>query len=113
MIQVAATDAINATFINPPFMRRFSRESRSPSVTKSNTLYYPHFLCYAAAAASTVEGVTIDVIDGSPGELTFEEVVERTRKNDARLVVLDTSTPCIYSDLIYRFIYDLPVLNVI
>ena len=99
MIQAAANGAINATFINPPFLRRFSRESRSPSVTKSNTLYYPHFLCYAAAAASTVEGVTIDVIDGSPGALTFEEVVGRTRKNDARLVVLDTSTPSIYSDL--------------
>src|SRR5258708_4035918 len=28
-------------FLNPPFHPRFSREQRSPAVTKSGTLYYP------------------------------------------------------------------------
>ena len=33
--------------INPPFLPRFSRESRSPAVAKSGTLYYPMWLAYA------------------------------------------------------------------
>ena len=41
-------------FINPPFKSeygKFSRESRSPAVTKSGALYYPLWLIYAAAYA--------------------------------------------------------------
>ena len=39
-------------FINPPFKAeygKFSRESRSPAITKSGALYYPLWLIYAAA----------------------------------------------------------------
>ena len=35
-------------FLNPPYFAMFSRESRSPSVTKSSTLYWPMFMAYAA-----------------------------------------------------------------
>ena len=38
-------------FINPPFKAefgKFSRESRSPAITKSGALYYPLWLIYAA-----------------------------------------------------------------
>lgn len=38
--------------INPPFKAeygKFSRESRSPAITKSGALYYPLWLIYAAA----------------------------------------------------------------
>lgn len=38
-------------FVNPPFKSeygKFSRENRSPAVTRSSTLYYPLWLIYAA-----------------------------------------------------------------
>ena len=38
-------------FLNPPFHPRFSREQRSPAVTKSGTLYYPKWLATAAGVA--------------------------------------------------------------
>ena len=39
---------MHITFVNTPFLPRFSRESRSPAVTKSDTLYYPKWLALAA-----------------------------------------------------------------
>ena len=41
---------MNIYFINPPFKSeygKFSRESRSPAITKSGALYYPLWLIYA------------------------------------------------------------------
>ena len=34
--------------LNPPFHPRYSREQRSPAVTKGGTLYYPFWLAFAA-----------------------------------------------------------------
>ena len=42
---------MNIFFVNPPFKAeygKFSRESRSPAITKSGALYYPLWLIYAA-----------------------------------------------------------------
>ena len=39
---------MNVAFVNPPFIGRFSRTSRSPAVSKGGTLYYPIWLAYAA-----------------------------------------------------------------
>ena len=42
---------MNIYFINPPFKAeygKFSRESRSPAITKSGAIYYPLWLIYAA-----------------------------------------------------------------
>ena len=39
-------------FVNPPFKAeygKFSRENRSPALTRSGTLYYPLWLIYTAA----------------------------------------------------------------
>jgi len=36
--------------LNPPFMKKFSRSSRSPCVTKGGTFYYPYYLAYATGA---------------------------------------------------------------
>ena len=90
---------LNVAFINPPFLPRFSRESRSAAVTKSNTLYYPHWLCYAAAATSSMEGVSVEVIDAAPEDVPVSEIVDRLRPLAPRLALFDTSTPSIYNDL--------------
>ena len=51
--------------LNPPFKTehgRFSRTSRSPAVTKSGTIYYPIWLCYAAGVLEDA-GFDVKVID--------------------------------------------------
>ena len=34
--------------LNPPFIDKYSKSSRSPAVTKSGTIYFPLWLSYAA-----------------------------------------------------------------
>ena len=65
-------------FINPPFKAeygKFSRESRSPAITKSGALYYPLWLIYAAAYSKKC-GHEVDFIDAPAKPLndidTFE-----------------------------------------
>ena len=49
-------------FLNPPFHPRYSREQRSPAVTKSGTLYYPKWLATAAGVAIK-NGHQVDLVD--------------------------------------------------
>ncbi|KJU83891.1 radical SAM domain-containing protein [Candidatus Magnetobacterium bavaricum] len=85
------------TFLNPPFLRRFSRSQRSPAVTKSATLYYPMWLSYAAATVAG-EGFEIDLVDAPADNINIGTVIDRTRVFAPRLIVVDTSTPSIYND---------------
>ena len=65
-------------FINPPFKAeygKFSRESRSPAITKSGALYYPLWLIYAAAYAEK-KGFDISFID-APAKPLYDEVTLR------------------------------------
>jgi len=87
-------------FLNPPFKGkhgRYSRSSRSPAITKSGTLYYPIWLCYAAAAVRG-DGFEIDVVDSCAYELNLEQTLARVKDFDPSLVIIDTSTPSIYED---------------
>jgi radical SAM superfamily enzyme YgiQ (UPF0313 family) len=86
------------TFLNPPFLKNFSRPQRSPAVTKSGTLYYPMWLSYAAAFCRTGNH-QIDLIDAPAADLSVAEVVERIKESGCQLLVVETSTPSIYSDI--------------
>ncbi|MCG6552804.1 MAG: B12-binding domain-containing radical SAM protein [Candidatus Magnetominusculus sp. LBB02] len=85
------------TFLNPPYIKKFSRPQRSPAVTKSGTLYYPMWLAYAAAAAEKA-GFSIDLIDAPADGLDIASVTERIKAFNPSLIVIDTSTPSIYND---------------
>ena len=91
-------------FINPPFKTeygRFSRESRSPAITKSGALYYPLWLIYSAAYAEK-KGHAITLIDSPARALDVERTLAEVAKTAAKeriLFVLDTSTPSIYADV--------------
>ena len=96
-------------FINPPFKAeygKFSRESRSPAIGHSGVLYYPLWLIYAAALSEKA-GFHVSFIDAPAHPLTEQETFDVVAEGaaDARLFVLDTSTPSINSDL--RFAADL------
>lgn len=94
-------------FINPPFKAeygKFSRESRSPAITKSGALYYPLWLIYAAAY-SKKKGHRVDFIDSPAKPLdekqTLDAVSKMARSDEKVLFVLDTSTPSIKSDVAF------------
>lgn len=89
-------------FVNPPFKAefgKFSRESRSPAITKSGALYYPLWLIYAAAYCEKA-GYDICFLDAPAKQMNEELSMEYIVNNasDATLFVYGTSTPSIKSD---------------
>ncbi|MDE5790885.1 MAG: B12-binding domain-containing radical SAM protein [Muribaculaceae bacterium] len=91
-------------FINPPFKAefgKFSRESRSPAITKSGALYYPLWLIYAAAYAEK-RGFDVSFIDAPAKPLNEEETLKLIPTGGERkLFILDTSTPSVKSDVAF------------
>jgi radical SAM superfamily enzyme YgiQ (UPF0313 family) len=92
-------------FINPPFKAeygRFSRESRSPAITKSGVVYYPLWLIYAAAYAQRNHH-TVLFLDAPAKALNDEQSLTIINENSDKkvLFVLDTSTPSIKSDVAF------------
>jgi anaerobic magnesium-protoporphyrin IX monomethyl ester cyclase len=85
-------------FLNPPFHPRFSREQRSPAVTKSGTLYYPKWLATAAGVAIK-SGHDVDLVDAPASGLSARAVADRIQSKNIDAVVCDTSTPSIQNDI--------------
>ena len=88
-------------FLNPPFMSiygKFSREQRSPAVTKSGTFYYPMWLCYAAGLLEK-NGFEVKVIDAPAKRMGLDEVLRSAKDFSPSLTVVDTSTPSIFNDV--------------
>lgn len=92
-------------FINPPFKTeygKFSRESRSPSIGHSGVLYYPLWMIYAAAVAKK-NGHSVEFYDACAKRTNADDtlLLLNEQLKDAGLVVFDTSTPSIYSDVAF------------
>ncbi|MBN1127877.1 MAG: cobalamin-dependent protein [Chitinispirillaceae bacterium] len=90
--------AMKILTLNPPFLPKFSRESRSPAVSKSGTLYYPMWLAYATGYLEKA-GHEVLLLDASATGLSLEQTVERAKAHQPALAILDTSTPSIYNDI--------------
>ncbi|MBF0541770.1 MAG: radical SAM protein [Nitrospirae bacterium] len=87
--------------LNPPFKTehgRYSRSSRSPAITKSGTLYYPIWLCYAAIGLEDA-GHEVKIIDACAYEYGLIETLEIVIDFQPDLVIIDTSTASIYNDV--------------
>ncbi len=86
--------------LNPPFLDKFSKSSRSPAVTKSGTIYFPLWLSYAAGVLDKA-GYELKLIDAPAKcwnrDATLKEVVDFAPE----LIVIDTSTPTINSDIAF------------
>lgn len=76
---------------------KFSREQRSPAVTKSGTFYYPQWLCYAASLVESA-GFEVKVIDAPARKVELDEVIRKAEEFSPSLTVVDTSTPSITND---------------
>lgn len=86
--------------VNPPFLSgRFSRTSRSPAIGKSGTLYWPFWLAYAVGSLEE-SGHDVLFLDCPAEGLDEAELFDRIREFGPSLIVLDTSTPSIQSDLL-------------
>ncbi len=89
---------MNVLMLNPPFKGRFSRTSRSPAVTLGGTIYYPFWLAYAAGVLEQ-NGFSVQLIDAPAQGLSVDDVLAKAKKMPPQLIVVDTSTPSIYSDV--------------
>ncbi len=89
---------MNVLFLNPPFLKNFSRSQRSPAVTKSGTLYFPMWLASAAGLLES-KGHPVDLIDAPADDRDLDYVMERAKKFQPGLIVVDTSTPSIANDV--------------
>ncbi len=90
-------------FVNPPFKSeygKFSREQRSPAITKSGCFYYPLWLIYAAARLEK-NGYEVEFLDAPAKQLSENEAfsIITAKGEGARLFVIDTTTPSIYNDV--------------
>lgn len=84
--------------LNPPFLPRYSRFSRSPAVTKSGTLYYPIWHAYATGLLES-HGHEVKLIDAPASGLQKEDCYRIAKEFSPNMVVVYTSTPSIYSDV--------------
>lgn len=84
--------------LNAPFIDKYSKSSRSPAVTKSGTIYFPLWLSYAAGVLDK-KGHEIKIIDAPAKCWGKEETLAKVKAFNPALVVVDTSTPSINSDL--------------
>jgi len=84
--------------LNPPFKGRFSRSSRSPAVAKGGTIYYPIWLAYATGVLEQA-GFNVMLIDAPAEGLKIDEILRSIQEFSPRLIVLDTSTASVHSDI--------------
>ncbi|MFQ6010361.1 MAG: B12-binding domain-containing radical SAM protein, partial [Candidatus Aenigmatarchaeota archaeon] len=84
--------------LNPPFLPKYSRASRSPAVTKGGTIYYPLWLAYATGAAEKA-GFEVKLVDAPADDLNVEDVVRIAKEFRPDLTVLETSTPSVHNDV--------------
>lgn len=89
-------------FVNPSFKAdcgRFSRENRSPTVTRSGTLYYPMWLIYAAAVCEK-DGFEVEFLDAPARSMDQKQQFGYIKEHGdgTKLFVVNTSTPSIVND---------------
>ncbi|NCO97138.1 MAG: magnesium-protoporphyrin IX monomethyl ester oxidative cyclase [Candidatus Aenigmarchaeota archaeon CG_4_10_14_0_8_um_filter_37_24] len=84
--------------LNPPHKFKISRDSRWPEATKSDTFYYPFWLSYSAGILleNNHEALLIDAI---AKELSFDEAIREIKEFKTELLVMETVTPTVLSDI--------------
>ncbi len=85
--------------LNSPYRVKISKDSRWPELTKSGTLYYPFWLAYATGVLMKKSDHKPLLIDAVAKEMDFQETIKRTEEFDSELIVVETSTPTVNSDV--------------
>lgn len=87
--------------LNPPFKPKYgkySRASRSPAISKGGTVYFPIWLSYLVGILDS-NGHNIKFIDAPAKQWSINDVLINIKGFSPNLIVMDTSTPSIYSDV--------------
>ncbi len=84
-------------FLNIPYHARFTRESRSPGVAPSGTLYYPIYLSLAAGLIRK-HGYTIDFLDAPAENYDLARTEERVAAFRPDVIVATTVTASVFHD---------------
>ncbi len=84
-------------FLNIPYHARFTRESRSPGVAPSGTLYYPIYLALAAGLVRK-HGHTIDFLDAPAEGYDLARTEARVSAFRPELIVATTVTASVFHD---------------
>lgn len=82
--------------LNPPFIEKFSRTSRSPGVSKGGCVYYPIWLAYAAGELEKKHEILL--LDASGENLTLNETLKKIKEFNPKMIVVDTVTPSFDND---------------
>ncbi|MDI6825971.1 MAG: radical SAM protein [Candidatus Aenigmarchaeota archaeon] len=85
--------------LNPPFLPRYSRQSRSPCVSKGGTFYLPYYLAYAAGALEKSGFSDIKLMDAIAKNWSRKETINFIKSFNPDLIIVDTSTPSIHNDV--------------
>ncbi|MBL6989698.1 MAG: radical SAM protein [Bacteriovoracaceae bacterium] len=83
---------------NPPFLKKYSRFSRSPAVTKSGTIYYPNWHAYATGVLEQ-NGHEVLLLDACAEDMTTKQCLTIIKAFAPQMSVVYTSTPSIYNDV--------------
>lgn len=85
--------------LNPPYLANYSRQSRSPCVAKSGTIYYSYYLAYAGCALEKA-GHEVVFYDSIAFDKNHDETIKDICGSiHPDLILCDTSTPSIVNDI--------------
>lgn len=84
-------------FLNLPYHFAISRASRWPEKTKSGTLYYPYWLCYAAGLCMR-QGYEVDVVDCITKKMTREQTAAMVTEKSPDYIMCELTTPTCHYD---------------
>lgn len=89
----------NVLLLNPPYFAQFSKNSRSPAVSKGGCVYYPIWLGYAAGSLE-INGHTTKLVDATAPKtvMPIEKVVELAREFQPKLIIMHTVTSSVVND---------------
>ncbi len=89
---------MKAALVSAPFLKDFCRSQRWPVVNRTRAMRYPDWLAYSAGVLEK-EGFEIAFRDFIAEDGSIGDVVNFTAKWKPDLLVLDATTPSIYSDI--------------
>ncbi len=91
-------EKLKVALISPPFLPNFCRSQRWPVVNRTLAMRYPDWLAYAAGLLEKW-GFKVLLRDFIAENLAIADVARWVKEIDAKMIVLDVTTPSIFNDI--------------
>ncbi len=91
--------SLRVLLLNPPYFPQFSKNSRSPAVSKGGCVYYPIWLGYAAGSLE-INGHQVKLVDATAPKdmMSVEKMIEIVQEFNPRLLIMHTVTSSVVND---------------